>query len=293
MKFLKIFLFCILLTIPACSISSKEFTEPEIAFSSTGHTPSAKAPIKNEATSSPFYRIWKPAIGTSWQWQLDDLPADLSINAQVFDIDLFENDATVVEKLHQQGRKAICYLNAGSWENWRPDKDQFPASVIGKSYEGWPGEKWLDIRQIDLLAPLLRTRLDLCRQKGFDAVEPDNLDGFSNDTGFPIKAADQIRYNIWLADEAHQRGLSIGLKNDPDQAAELEPYFDWAMTEDCFEERWCNKMLPFIQKGKAVLSAEYTDTGASLDTFCPQAKELQFAAMLKNRELDAYRIGCP
>ena len=48
-----------------------------------------------------------------------------------------------------------------------------------------------------------------------------------------------------------------------------------------------------VEAGKAVFAAEYTDTGSSLDQFCPQAKAMQFSAVLKNRELDAYREACP
>ena len=237
--------------------------------------------------------VWRPTIGTSWQWQLTALPVDLSVDAQVYDIDLFENVDSMVAALHTRGRKVICYLSAGTWEDWRPDKDHFPRGVIGRAYEGWEGERWLDIRQIELLAPVMRARLDLCKQKGFDAVEADNLDGYDNETGFPLTASDQLRYNQWLAAEAHQRGLSIGLKNDPDQAAELEPYFDWALTEDCFIEGWCGQMLPFIKAGKAVFSAEYSDTDISFDEACRQAKVLRFSVILKNRDLDAYQKTCP
>lgn len=237
--------------------------------------------------------IWRPAAGATWQWQLIDLPIDRSFDVDVYDIELFDNDASVVTALHAEGRKAICYVSVGSWEDWRPDRDQFPPDLIGNGYGGWAGEKWLDIRQVDRLAPVLRARLDQCQAKGFDAVEPDNIDGYTNDTGFPLTEADQLQFNIWLAEEAHQRGLSIGLKNDPDQAAALEPYFDWALTEDCFAEGWCEQMLPFIEAGKAVFAAEYTDTGITLDEICPRAEELQFSVILKNRELDAYRAACP
>ena len=251
--------------------------------------PSMELPTLSELTPT----IWRPAVGATWQWQLGDLPVDSSFDVEVYDIDLFNNDASVVASLRAQGRKVICYLSVGSWEDWRPDKDQFPPDLIGKNYVGWEGEKWLDIRQIDRLAPVLRLRLDQCKEKGFDAVEPDNIDGYTNQTGFPLSEEDQLRFNIWLAEEAHQRGLSIGLKNDGDQAAALEPYFDWALTEDCFAQGWCEQMLPFIQAGKAVFAAEYTDTGVKLEEFCSQAAKLQFSFILKNRDLDAYRLTCP
>jgi hypothetical protein len=150
----------------------------------------------------------------------------------------------------------------------------------------------LDVRQIDQLAPIMRARLDACRAKGFDGIEPDNIDGYTNDTGFPLTAQHQLTYNIWLANEAHERGLSIGLKNDPDQVVELLPYFDWALTEDCFDQGWCDQLTPFVNAGKAVFAAEYTDTGMTTTQFCPQANALNFNGILKHRNLDAWRQAC-
>ena len=181
----------------------------------------ASTPTAAAISPPPSVEIWRPALNTSWQWQLEALPVDLSVDVEMYDIDLFENDSSVVQALHNRGRSVVCYISAGSWEDWRPDADEFPASIIGKEYEGWTGEKWLDIRQIDLVGPIMRARLDECKAKGFDGVEPDNIDGYTNDTGFPLTYEDQLKYNVWLANEAHARGLSIGLKNDPDQADDL------------------------------------------------------------------------
>lgn len=243
--------------------------------------------------SPPGATIWKPTPGTTWQWQLSDDPLELPPNVQMIDMDLFDRDASQVATLHEQGKKVICYMSVGSWEDWRPDAASFPPEVIGKEYSGWEGEKWLDIRRIDLLSPILLARLDLCREKGFDGVEPDNIDGYTNRTGFPLAYQDQIRFNIWLAQEAHARGLSIGLKNDGDQADDLLSYFDWAMTEDCFAQEWCEEVLPFIRAGKAVFAAEYTDTGIQLEEFCPQAQQWGFSVILKNRDLDGWIKTCP
>ena len=66
----------------------------------------------------------------------------------MYDIDLFDNDVAAVAALHAQGSVVICYISVGSWEDWRPDAGQFPSEVLGNDYEGWPGEKWLDIRRI-------------------------------------------------------------------------------------------------------------------------------------------------
>jgi len=235
---------------------------------------------------------WQPAINSTWQWQLEQ-NVDPSFEVEVYDIDLFDNEAAMVANLHAQGRKVICYISVGSWEEWRPDANQFPTPAIGNDYGGWPGEKWLDIRQIDLLAPIMLARLDECQAKGFDGVEPDNIDSFANDTGFPLTDEDQLNYNIWLANQAHARGLSIGLKNDPDQVDDLLPYFDYALTEDCFAEGWCEEMQPFITAGKPVFAAEYTDMGLTSNQFCSHARKMNFSAILKNRNLDAWQESCP
>jgi hypothetical protein len=51
-------------------------------------------------------------------------------------------------------------------------------------------------------------------------------------------------------------------------------------------------MLPFIEAGKPVFAAEYTDTGITTEQFCAQAEEMNFSAILKHRDLDAYREAC-
>lgn len=259
-------------------------------------TATTSLPVVLKDASHDLPTWWQPAVRATWQWQLSGSPIDGSIDAQAYDVDLFDVEAVVLAALHAQGRRVICYLSAGSWEDWRPDADQFPPAVIGRDYAGWPGERWLDIRQIDLLAPIMRARLDLCRAKGFDAVEPDNVDGYTNDTGFPLTYQDQLAYNIWLAAEAHARGLSIGLKNDGEQALDLVSHFDWAMTEDCYADGWCDEMAPFAAAGKAVFAAEYTDRMTErqfVNAICPQAGSQGLSAILKHRDLDAWRVACP
>lgn len=235
--------------------------------------------------------IWRPKVGATFQWQLAD-KLDLTVQADVYDLDAVTTPAATVAALHAKGRRVICYINVGAYEEWQADKAQFPAQVLGKDYPGWPGEKFLDIRRLDVLGPIMKARLDVCKAKGFDGVEPDNIDGYQADTGFPLTAQDQLTYNRWIAQEAHARGLSIGLKNDQDQAKELEPAFDWALTEDCFQQKWCDQMLPFLDNHKAVFATEYTDTGITLDQFCPDARRKGFSAILKHRNLDAWRQTC-
>ncbi len=132
-------------------------------------------------------------------------------------------------------------------------------------------------------------RLDECQAKGFDAVEPDSIHAYTLDTGFPLSYQDQLTYNKWWAEAAHKRGLSIGLKQDPEQAQDLQPYFDWALDEECFEFGGCEKMLPFTHANKAVFNAEYN---LKPSKFCSEANKLNFNSIKKNKELDAYREAC-
>lgn len=254
----------------------------------TTMTPSIE-PSASTATAS----WWHPSPGLTWQWHLSEPPVDTSVDADVYDIDLFDNEPSIIEELHQQGRKVICYISVGSRENWRPDADQFPAEVLGKDYDGWPGEKWLDIRRIDLLAPIMRARLDLCKAKGFDAVEPDNIEIYDNDTGFPLTYQDQLAYAHWLADEAHSRGLAIGIKNAPDMVTDSLYFFDFAITEDAFYYDWINEMTPFVAAGKPIFAAEYTDMDVDFPAACVWGKLNRVSFIQKNRILTAFRITCP
>ena len=207
----------------------------------------------------------------------------------MYDIDLFQNDASVVAKLHAAGRKAVCYVSVGTFEPFRPDVAKFPASVKGKALGDFPDETWLDIRRWDILGPIFEARFDLCKAKGFDGVEPDNVDGYSNDSGFPLTYNDQIQFNRRIADLAHARGLSVGLKNDLDQIGDLVSNFDWALNEQCFQFGECSSLTRFISAGKAVFNVEYQKKP---EQFCAQANAMNFNSLYKKIVLDTFRVAC-
>lgn len=231
---------------------------------------------------------WRPAVRTSWQWQLSG-SVDTTVDAEVFDIDLFDNGASVVDALHAQGRRVVCYTSAGSLEDWRPDAANFPGAIVGKRLDGWAGERWLDVRARRVLRPLMQARIDQCAAKGFDGVEFDNVDGWSNDTGFAISRADQLRYNVMLANLAHSAGLSVALKNDVEQVLRLEPYFDMHLDEECFTYDECQRLAPFTDAGKPVFVVEYR---LAAENFCPQANAMDLNAMRKRLNLGAWREPC-
>ncbi|MCK4493572.1 MAG: endo alpha-1,4 polygalactosaminidase [Methylococcales bacterium] len=231
---------------------------------------------------------WKPTSGLHWQFQYAGT-MDYSIPVDIFNLDLFDTPAADIAALKAQGKKVVCYFSAGSIEDWRTDVNQFQDSVIGNDYEGWVGEKWLDIRNHDVLLPIMQARIELAAQKGCDAVDPDNINGYENNTGFPLSYADQIRYNKALADLAHQANLAIGLKNDLNQITDLLNYFDFAINESCYDYNECHLLSPFIAVNKPVISINYE---LHNNGFCTKMAELNMDGIKKNLNLDAWLQNC-
>lgn len=225
---------------------------------------------------------------SAWQIQYTG-ELDTQLEVDVFNLDLFDTPPATIQALQTRGVYVMCYFSAGSYEDWRPDADQFPTEVLGNDLEGWSGERWLDIRRLDLLVPIMESRLDLAVQKGCQGVDPDNVNGFENDTGFPLTFEDQLIYNRFLSRAAHLRGLTIGLKNDLDQIPELVSDFEWVINEECFTYQECHLLAPFIDAGKPVFVIEYE---LAPEAFCPDANRMGFLALHKHLELDAYRTDC-
>jgi hypothetical protein len=251
------------------------------------HFSSASPPAPSPQTVPPPRRPWGPKPGQAWQWQLTT-PVDLDVDVEIYDIDGFENSAATVRTLHDRGRRVICYIEVGAAGDFRPDYGSYPESILGKP-NGWPGERWVDIRRTDLLEPILAKRFDMCRDKGFDAVEPDLMENYAADTGFPVTAAQQLTFNRLVARLAHDRGMGVALKNGAELVDELVSDVDFAVVEECAEFDECDAYLPFIRAGKAVLHVEYKLAKAE---FCAEARANRFSSMRKSLDLDAPRQPC-
>ena len=110
--------------------------------------------------------------GTSWQWQIDGGPIDETVldavanTKKMYDIDMFTSDASTIQRLHAKGITVVCYLETGGWESFRPDANSYPAAVLGNPLSGYPDERLVDIRRLDVLLPIMTARLDLARQQG-------------------------------------------------------------------------------------------------------------------------------
>ena len=238
---------------------------------------------------------YQPSVLVSWQWQLKGT-INTAYSVEIYDIDLFDSSTTLIQQLQSTGHRVICYFSAGSYENWRSDKNQFSNNVLGNTLDGWPNERWLDIRANNVHS-VMKARLDLAQQKGCDGVEPDNMDAYTNNSGFNLNANDQLAYNRFIANEAHLRNLSVGLKNDLDQIAALVDYYDFSVNEQCFEYSECDTLAPFINNGKPVLNAEYKEeyvnSAPSRLSLCNDATSRQFSTLVLPLDLnDSFRYTC-
>ena len=216
--------------------------------------------------------------------QLSGAP-DLRIKACVYDLDGFDTSKSTVARLHRRHVRVICHIAAGVWEGSRPDAGEFPRAVIGRIYKDRPDQRWLDVSRFSLFTRMLTQRIGMCAHKGFDAVEPDNVDGWErrSRTGFTITRANQIRFNRWLAWQVHIRGMAIALKNDGRQAQRLRNNFDFAIAEQCFRRRECGDYEDaFIRHHKAVFEVEYEQKPRQ---YCRTAKAIDFSSIGKSYDL--------
>lgn len=251
------------------------------------HKPTSQAEVPKSSISGNWYR---PAAGVTWQIQLQG-EVNTQYPVELYDIDLFDNSSKLIQQLQKSGKRVICYFSAGSSENWRQDFLRFKEDELGRSLQNWPGERWLNIRS-DNVRDIMTKRMDMAMQKGCDGVDPDNVDGYANNSGFNITAQDQLDYNRFLANEAHKRGLAVSLKNDLDQAEELSDYVDFSLNEQCFQFDECDKLRPFIAKNKPVLNIEYNKT-TNHDDLCRKARFLHFSTLLLSMKLDdSSRVSC-
>jgi len=237
--------------------------------------------VSTNLTQSPQSWIYLLSRPLTWE--------EVNMGYKVYIIDLFDNSPEIIKALNNRGSLVICYFSAGTWEEWRPDAGEFPPETIKKPLENWPGERWLDVRN-EAVREVMKKRLDLAADKGCDGVDPDNTDFYLYDTGFNYTKEDAIAYIKFLSEEAHKRGLKIGLKNNGELVSNVIEYVDFAVVESCFKYNECDLYKPFIEKGKNVFVVEYE---LPKNEFCPIALSNGFSAAKACPELDGCWDPCP
>ncbi|KAK3114556.1 hypothetical protein LTR53_007010 [Teratosphaeriaceae sp. CCFEE 6253] len=250
---------------------------------------------------------WQPPVNTTWQIVLSApltppyTTPTTNRTITALDGDLFENAANHTwAAVKAAGYRTICYFSAGSYEDWRPDVARFLPADLGDPLDGWPGERWLDTRSQNVRT-IMRSRLDLAVKQGCDAVDPDNIDAYDNDGGgLDLTAADAISYVRFLAQEAHSRGLAMGLKNGGAIVPNVLNVTDFQVNEQCVQYDECETFRQFIDAGKPVFGIEYTKKDSDEPTrssnfvkkICAKPERKRFETLIKHMNLDEWGISC-
>ena len=213
-----------------------------------------------------------PSGKVVWDWQIGaegDSAIKPPTGAKLIDVDGWGTSASKVAQLKAQGLYTVCYLDVGSWEPGRPDSNQYPSYLKIQQDPDWEDEYFLDVTDVfkpnSALARILKNRFAMCKQKGFDALEPDNLQNDENISGRKRPTLQQqIDFNGWVADAAHAAGLAVFQKNGPDKilvrdrtGKMMVEKFDGILNEQCQEYGECNALGEYSKRGKLVLDTEY------------------------------------
>ena len=220
----------------------------------------------------------RPAEG--WEPFPVNEPFDYQLGADYVPPD----DVTVVVRDWFEGNSlpngySICYVNAFQTQ---PDADGVDRPDEASN---WPSElvlselgddpDWAGEYLIDLATPLSRQTaagwveqmIQTCADKGFDAVEFDNLDSWTRFDGTPI--ADRVpfgpteaaAYARLLTAHAHASGMASAQKNTLDLAATTVAGigFDFLIIEQCGQLGECATATRLY--GDEVLAIEYESDG--------------------------------
>ncbi|KAF2279764.1 uncharacterized protein EI97DRAFT_440057 [Westerdykella ornata] len=237
----------------------------------TGDLPLSE-PVAVERVSVDYRQAsyWKPPMKSNIQFILSGIP-DVDDDyirplAGIYEIDMFYTPAETIKKMNQLGQKVICYFSAATAENWRDDYNQFKKQDLGKELPDWPGERYLDIRRANVFE-VIKKRIDLAAQKGCNAIEPDNVDVYSNDNGFTpeITPGDTVAYLHKISAYARNKGMSVGIKNCIEILGDIFPDVDFAISEECVQWLNCTAYANFTTapraglEGKPVFEVEYVN----------------------------------
>lgn len=271
--------------------------------------------LESQAQASSW---WVPPLGNQpWQWELshplrlsnardmgtdDRLPNGAQAPAPVlYDIDAIINPPSTISALHAMGKHVVCYIEVGAAGNYYSASEEGVATTyyqqfeaageLGKKVAGYP-EYYLNIDSPTTVSIVESMISRQCATKGFDAVETDIDDEYSDNSGFPITKADEESYMTTLADYMHGLGLAWFIKNPDDTgdsyATDMEPLADAVLTEQCNQYHTCGLLSAYVGH-KAVFNAEYS---LKTSRFCPSDLALGFNGAKFNKALTGIRKPC-
>jgi Glycoside-hydrolase family GH114 len=167
---------------------------------------------------------------------------------------------------------SICYVNAFQTQDdedgvdRRDERSNWPVGLVLRDLGDdpkWGGEYLIDLSSAakrSQAADWVQQMIEGCADKGFDAVEYDNLDSWTRFDGTPVEdevpfgKRQAIRYAELLTDRAHALGLAVAQKNGLDLSRRQSRErigFDFAIAEECgrygecqdYRDRFGNRVI--------------------------------------------------
>lgn len=211
-----------------------------------------------------------------------------------------QSDVTIVSRDNKEspvsGKYNICYINVfqtqpedSSW--WKKNHpDLLLKKKDGQYFEDpdWEGELFMDTStdaKRQAIANVHKTTIDNCASKGFNAIEPDNLDTFTRSDNL-LKQENNLALAKILADYAHSKGLAFAQKNTGGElqgTGKSTVGFDFAIAEECQTFNECPAYTDTY--GNNVIEIEYSDNGKSyFDSAC-KARGAQISIIYRDRNV--------
>jgi Glycoside-hydrolase family GH114 len=236
--------------------------------------------------SAQAVTITLPPVNGQFDYQIGGAYTPL---ASVAIVDRDRGDSPV------SGKYNICYVNAFQTQ---PDEASFwtgsHSDLLLKNSKGkyisdpdWPGEYILDTSTAAKrtgIATIENGWIDGCASKGFQAIEPDNLDSWTRSKNL-LTQANNVAMATLLASHAHSDSLAIAQKNTSDlgSTGKTTVKFDFAIAEECQEYTECDSYTgPY---GNNVIEIEYTDNPRSAYTTACANQGKNISVILRDRDV--------
>lgn len=251
------------------------------------------------ATVRPVAADWElPTANAKWDYQIGgDYP--LPAGVRVVSRDWFEGEAP-------SGAYGICYVNAFQTQpdddGSRPDEQSnWPQHLILTELgddPNWGGEYLIDISTAEKRADAadhVHQMTQECANKGFKAVEFDNLDSWTRFDGTPLaddvpfEKAEAVAYAALIVADAHALGLAAAQKNTTDLTsaeARQQIGFDFAIAEECGRWKECSRYRALY--GNLVFVVEYRKKDFKRDC---EKKKLRKRLAIIQRDLNVTQPG--
>ena len=205
------------------------------------------------------------------------------------------------------GAYGICYVNAFQTQANEPDvnrpdeKDNWPPHLVLTALgddPNWDGEYLIDLSTAEKrteAADWVKPMTQACAEKGFQAVEFDNLDSWTRFQDSPVAAqppfgrAEAVAYAALLVADAHALGLAAAQKNTAELSvaeARTQIGFDFAIAEECGRWKECGRYR--ANYGNLVYVIEYRKKDFKRDC---QNKKLRRNLSIVLRDINVTQPG--